>query len=133
MADEPLSSDDVAELSQQVPVRVVPWPKSATMMVSALIVSLLLMASSTVFIAHGSQRTADLAQRIETSNECRFDKNAAISDVNDRIDLWTARGLASTVRNDDPGVHEALTHIDELSDEFDAIIGDRSTITEQCD
>lgn len=108
------------------PPRLVPWPRAATAAQALVVFSLVSMSLSMLLLAL-------LAHRIESSSECRFDREADVSEVNDRIDLWTARGLATTVRGDDVGTEEALQHIDELSDRFESMIVVRQEIAEECD
>lgn len=107
-------------------LRVIGWPKTATFAVAAMFAAVILLAASNLHIAR-------VATIIEDSAQCRFDGEAEISSVNDRIDLWTARGLAASVRNDHAGVREALTHIDKHSDEFERMVNNRRTILRECD
>lgn len=94
-------------------------------MVSALVISVMLMAVSNWW-------TVRLANRIESSAECRFDKNAAIADVNDKIDAWTARVIQASVTDDDKLLDKANQEIVALTDEFFQLIETRSHITEEC-
>lgn len=97
-----------------------------------LYLALVLFGIGQVIQAWGVVEVSQVASQIESSAECRFDENAEISDINDRIDLWTARGLAATVRGDDAAVERALENIDDLTDEFEELIATRQTIAESC-
>lgn len=102
-----------------------PWQKALYLALLGMVVAFLLFAVAIINLT-------GIADRIEGSAECRFDENAEISSVNDLIDLWTARGLAASVRGQDEKVEEALRNIDTLSDEFEGAIAGREDIVEQC-
>lgn len=126
-------------IAPPVIVKVRGWQRAMYVAIIAALVSIPVLAVATVMSAANAKNSADntdaaleVAHAIERSAECRFDENAEISDINDSIDLWTARGLAATVRGDDAAVEDALRHIDSLTNDFERLIATRSTIAEEC-
>jgi hypothetical protein len=126
-------------IAPPVVVKVKGWQRAMYVAIIAALASLPILAIATTVSSLNARHSADnteaaleVARAIEASAECRFDENAEISDINDQIDLWTAVGLAASVREDEARVNEALTNIDALTEDFREAILTRSSIAERC-
>lgn len=101
------------------------WDKIRAIALAIQSVTLILVCIALIAVS-------SVANKVEHSSECRFDKTADISDTNDLLDYWTWVGLRATATGNDAELANAVEQGDKIARKFEANINARADIVEEC-